>query len=65
MASIIRIWKKFGAIRILSTDDFGPKLGNFGKRLVVSDVTKNPVVTMEQKVQKVQTKAFAQYKKTK
>jgi hypothetical protein len=46
VASIILKWKKFGTTKTLPRAGSPAKLGNRGKRALVGEVTKNPMVTL-------------------
>jgi hypothetical protein len=46
MASIVLKWKKFGNTKTLPTAGHPAKLRNRGRRALVREVTKNPMVTL-------------------
>ena len=46
VASIILKWKKFGTIKTLPRAGHPAKLSNWGRRVLVREVTKNPMVTL-------------------
>ena len=46
VASIILKWKKFGTTKTLHRADRPAKLSNRGRRALVREVTKNPMVTL-------------------
>ncbi len=46
VASIIRKWKKFGTTRTLPRAGHQAKLSDRGRRALVREVTKNPMVTL-------------------
>ena len=46
VASIILKWKKFGITKTLSRAGCPAKLRNWGRRALVREVTKNPMVTV-------------------
>uniref|UniRef100_A0AAQ4NUB9 Transposase Tc1-like domain-containing protein n=1 Tax=Gasterosteus aculeatus aculeatus TaxID=481459 RepID=A0AAQ4NUB9_GASAC len=46
VASIIRKWKKFGTTRTLPRVGHPAKLSDRGRRALVRDVTRNPMVTL-------------------
>ena len=46
VASIIRKWKKFGTTKTLPKAGRPAKLSNRGRRALVREVTKNPMVTL-------------------
>ena len=46
VASIILKWKKFGFTKTLPRAGWQAKLSNQGRRALVREVTKNPVVTL-------------------
>ena len=46
VASIICKWKKFGTTRTLPRVDRPAKLSDWGRRALVREVTKNPMVTL-------------------
>jgi hypothetical protein len=46
MASIILKWKKFGTTKTLPRAGRQAKLSNQGRRALVREVTKNPMVTL-------------------
>ena len=46
MASIICKWKKFGTTRTLPRVGRPAKLRTWGRRALVREVTKNPIVTL-------------------
>ena len=52
VASIILKWKKYGITKTLTRASLLAKLSNQGRRALVREVTKNPIVTLiESKVQ--------------
>ena len=46
VASVIRKWKKFGTTRTLPRVGRLAKLSDRGRRALVREVTKNPVITL-------------------
>jgi hypothetical protein len=46
VASIILKWKKFGTTKTLPRAGCPAKLSNRGRRALVREVTKNPIVTL-------------------
>jgi hypothetical protein len=46
VASMILRWKKFGTPKTLARAGCSTKLSNRGRRALVREVTKNPVVTL-------------------
>uniref|UniRef100_A0AAZ3RHD3 Uncharacterized protein n=1 Tax=Oncorhynchus tshawytscha TaxID=74940 RepID=A0AAZ3RHD3_ONCTS len=46
--SIILKWKKFGTTKTLPTAGHPTKLSNQGRRALVTSLTKNPMVTLEE-----------------
>ena len=46
MAAIILKWKKFGTTKTLPRAGHPSKLNNRGKRALVREVTKNPMITL-------------------
>ena len=46
VAPIILKWKKFGATKTIPRDGRQAKLSNRGRRALVREVTKNPMVTL-------------------
>ena len=48
VASIIRKWKKFGTTRTLPIAGRLSKLSNRGRRALVREVTKNPMITLSE-----------------
>ncbi len=48
VASIIRKWKKFGTTRTLPRAGRPAKLSDQGRRALVREVTKNPMVTLKE-----------------
>ncbi|KAG2458520.1 TC1A transposase, partial [Polypterus senegalus] len=48
VASIIRKWKRFETTRTLPTAGQPSKLSNWGRRALVKEVTKNPMVTLSE-----------------
>ena len=48
VASIILKWKKFGTTKTLHRARCLPKLSNRGRRALLREVTKNPMVTLKE-----------------
>ena len=48
VASIILKWKKFGTTKPLPRAGHLAKLSNLGRRALVREVTKNPMVTLKE-----------------
>uniref|UniRef100_A0AAZ3NMF7 Sleeping Beauty transposase HTH domain-containing protein n=1 Tax=Oncorhynchus tshawytscha TaxID=74940 RepID=A0AAZ3NMF7_ONCTS len=46
VTSIILKWKKFGTTKTLPRAGHPAKLSNWGRRVLVSEVSKNPIVTL-------------------
>ena len=46
VASVILKWKKFGTTKTIPRDGHLAKLSNQGRRVLVREVTKNPMVTL-------------------
>ena len=46
VTSMIRKWKKFGTTKTLPSVCRPAKLSNWGRRAMVSEMTKNPMVTL-------------------
>jgi hypothetical protein len=46
VSSIILKWKKFGTTKTIPRDGCPAKLSNQGRRALIKEVTKNPMVTL-------------------